>query len=100
MPECRHGVLRQRYVSRSTTTGHRLSESADKRTGEFLQANSGLWFCDGCLALKIGVSLQAMQDVIVTIARFRGYRVEDHRWSVCRRLKEVIRAVADSPRRR
>jgi hypothetical protein len=75
-------------------------ENTEKLTGEFLQANTGLWFCDGCLALKIGASLQAMRDVMMALPRLRGYRVDEHRCSMCRRLKEVIRAVPDSPRRR
>jgi ribosomal protein L37AE/L43A len=75
-------------------------ESTEKRTGEFLQANTGLWFCDGCLALKVGDSLQAMQDVMTALTRYRGYRVSEHRCATCRRLKAVIRAVADTPRRR
>jgi hypothetical protein len=75
-------------------------ESTEERTAAVLQANAGLWFCDGCLALKVGASLQAMQEVMRTRARFRGYRVGEHRCAVCRRLKEVILAVADSPRRR
>jgi hypothetical protein len=97
-----HGVLRRTVCKpdRHATKGYRLVETPEKRTGEFLQANTGLWFCDGCLALKIGASLQAMRDVMTALTRFSSYRVGDHRCSLCQRVKGVIRAVADSPRRR
>lgn len=75
-------------------------KTTEERTGEFLRANTGLKFCDGCLALKIGVSLQPMQEAMTTLERFHGYRVGEHRCSMCQRRKPVIRAVADSPRRR
>jgi hypothetical protein len=75
-------------------------DSTEERTAAVLQANKPQWFCDGCLALKVGASLQAMREVMAALARFRGYRVDDHRCSVCQRVKQVIRAVADNPRRR
>jgi hypothetical protein len=75
-------------------------ESTEERTAAVLQANKPQWFCDGCLALKVGASLQAMREVMAALARLSGYRVSDHRCSVCQRLKQVIRAAVDSPRRR
>jgi hypothetical protein len=39
-------------------------ESTEERTAAVLQANKPQWFCDGCLALKVGASLQAMRDVM------------------------------------
>ena len=74
-------------------------DGAEERTAVVLQANKWLWLCDGCLALKVGVGLPAMQEVMTTLARFRGYRVGKHRCSVCQRRKRVIRAVADNPPR-
>jgi hypothetical protein len=75
-------------------------KSTEERTSEFLRTNTGLKFCDGCLALKVGVSLQPMQEAMMTLQRFPGYGVGEHRCSMCQRRKPVIRAMADSPRRR
>jgi len=75
-------------------------ETTEERTGAVLQGNNGLALCDGCLALKVGVSLETMQKVIGTFERFPGYRVSQQRCSVCQRVKIVIRAAADRPRRR
>lgn len=36
-------------------------ETTEQQTGAVLRANKGLAFCDGCLALKVGVSLETMQ---------------------------------------
>jgi hypothetical protein len=75
-------------------------ETTEQQTGEALRANKGLAFCDGCLALKVGVSLETMQKVTETLGKFPGYRVSQQRCSACQRVKLVIRAAADSPRRR
>jgi ribosomal protein L37AE/L43A len=75
-------------------------DSTETRTAAVLQANTGLWLCDGCLALKVGASLQAMRDVMTALTRFRTYRVGEHQCSLCRRRKAVIRAQADTPGRR
>jgi hypothetical protein len=75
-------------------------ETTEERTGAFLRTDQGLAFCDGCLALKIGISLETMQKVIGTLERLPGYRVSLQRCSACQRVKTVIRAAADSPRRR
>jgi hypothetical protein len=75
-------------------------ETTEQRTGAVLQASKGLALCDGCLALKVGVSLETMQAVLESLERFPSYRVSQHRCSACQRIKVVIRAAADSPRRR
>jgi hypothetical protein len=75
-------------------------ETTEQQTGAVLRANKGLAFCHGCLALKVAVSLETMQKVIETLEKFPGYRVSQRRCSVCQRVKIVVRAAADSPRRR
>jgi hypothetical protein len=74
-------------------------ETTEQQTGAVLRANKGLAFCQGCLALKVGVSLETMQKVIETLGKFPGYRVSQQRCSACQRIKLVVRAAADSPRR-
>jgi hypothetical protein len=75
-------------------------DTTEQRTGAVLRANKGLAFCDGCVALKVGASLETIQTVIGSLERFPGYRVSQQRCSACQRVKIVIRATADSPRRR
>lgn len=75
-------------------------DTTEQRTGAVLRENKGLAFCDGCLALKVGVGLETMQQVIGTLERFPGYRVRRQRCSACQRVQIVVRAAADSPRRR
>jgi hypothetical protein len=77
-----------------------MDDTTEARTGAVLRDNKGVAFCDGCLALKVGVSLETMQTVIGTLERFPGYRVSQQRCSACQRVKLVIRAAADRPRRR
>ena len=81
-------------------TGGVAMDTTEQRTGAVLRDNKGLAFCDRCLALKVGVSLQTMQEVIGILKRFPGYRISQGRCSVCQRVKLVVRAAADSPRRR
>ena len=75
-------------------------DTTEQRTGAVLRADRGLAFCDGCLALKVGVSLETMQQVMLNLERFPAYRVSQQRCSTCQRVKIVMRAAADSPRRR
>lgn len=75
-------------------------DTIEQRTGAILRAHNGLAFCDGCLALKVGVSLQTMQEVIGILERLPGYRSSQQHCSACQRVKMIVRAAADSPRRR
>jgi hypothetical protein len=77
-------------------------ETTEQQTGEALRANKRACVLRrlSCLALKVGVSLETMQKVTETLGKFPGYRVSQQRCSACQRIKLVVRAAADSPRRR
>jgi biotin operon repressor len=68
-----------------------MDTTTEARTGAILRDNEGVPFCDACLALTVGVSLEAMQAAIETLKQV-GYRVSKQRCSVCQRVKIAIRA--------
>jgi biotin operon repressor len=68
-------------------------DTTAERAGAILRANKGVPFCDACLALAVGVSLEAMQTAIQTLKQVLGYRVNSkRRCSVCQRVKIAISA--------
>lgn len=68
-------------------------DTTELGAGEILRANRGVPFCDACLALTVGVSLEAMQAAIETLKQVLGYRVNSkRRCSVCQRVKLAISA--------
>ena len=67
-------------------------DTTEARTGAILRANPEVPFCDACLALAVGVSLEAMQTAIETLKQGLGYRVSKQRCSACQRVKITIRA--------
>lgn len=68
-------------------------DTTESRAGEILRANRGVPFCDACLALVVGVSLETMQATIKTLKQVLGYRVNSkQRCSVCQRVKIAISA--------
>jgi hypothetical protein len=81
------------------TRRSKVTETIEERTAATLGANTGLRFCDGCLALRVGASRQMMQSIVATFDGLPSVEITTGRWSVCRHNKTVIRVVADRRRR-
>ena len=59
-----------------------------------LRKNRTIYFCDGCLALKMGASASEVQDALVVVGRGDRFQVATGQCSECLQAKPVIRALA------
>lgn len=59
-----------------------------------LRKNRTIYFCDGCLALKMGAFPREVQDALGVIGRGDRFQVATGQCSECLQAKPVIRALA------
>jgi hypothetical protein len=69
----------------------RLSEMSSER---FLRHNAGRAFCESCLAIHIGVSLQQAAAAVVALGKLPDFAVRPARCLACGRTNTLITATA------
>lgn len=70
-------------------------EAMQDRLTLLLRKNRTIYFCDGCLALKMGAFDREVQDALAAIGRRGdGFQAAIGQCSECLRTKPVIRTLA------
>jgi hypothetical protein len=69
----------------------RLSEISSER---FLRNNLGRAFCESCLAIHTGLSLQQAASAVAALGRMAEFVVASARCLSCGRMNMLIRATA------
>jgi hypothetical protein len=57
-----------------------------------LRAQRGILYCDGCLALRVGASIQEAQGLIAHLEGDDDFSVSQGQCSECLRIKTVVGA--------
>jgi hypothetical protein len=70
---------------------NRLSETSSER---FLRHNAGRAFCESCLAIHTGLSLQQVAAAIVVLGQMPEFAVGPAQCLSCGRTNTLIRATA------
>jgi len=69
-------------------------ETIENRLTLLLRAYRTIYFCDACLALKMGAFPREVQDALVAIGRRRyEFQLAPGRCSECLQAKPVVRAL-------
>jgi hypothetical protein len=68
--------------------------TSEDRIELVLRPVAGTYFCDGCLALQVGVSLREAQAVLANLGGRGEFEVTQAECSICRRRKVVVAALA------
>jgi hypothetical protein len=68
--------------------------TVQERLTLLLRKNRTIFFCDGCLALKMGAFPREVQDALAVIGRGERFQFTTGQCSECLQAGPVIRALA------
>ena len=71
-------------------------ETVQDQLSLLLRKNRTIYYCDGCLALKMGAFPGEVRDALVMIGRGNRFEVATGQCSECLQAKPVIRALTAS----
>lgn len=69
-------------------------KATEERCVAFLRARPGTYFCAGCLALELGLSLQDTQEAVTALRRFKDFDMRAATCSSCSQAIAVVCAIA------